>query len=214
MMSRFFEGICELLFPGHVACILCGEEAVINEKGLCADCERSICRCVDPLPLHHASGFTAGLLYEGITTKGIQRLKYGDARFVAPFLASCIEIPEEWKIDLIVPIPLHWLRLWKRGYNQSTLLAAALSGRIGVPVAEKLLRRNRYTKTQTAFGAAQRVKNIRGAFTASPDVKGKHILLVDDVRTTGATLDTAAKALLDAGAKTVYACAACETKRD
>ncbi|MBQ7113473.1 MAG: ComF family protein [Clostridia bacterium] len=213
MMHKIAEGLLTLLYPEHVACILCGEEAVINETGLCTACERSLCRCDDPTPLRHASGFTAGLLFEGAVMEGVHRLKYGDARFVAPLLASYIEIPPEWEIDAIVPIPLHWLRLWKRGYNQSALIASALSERIGVPVEETLLRRSRYTKTQTAFGAAQRAKNIRGAFTASSAAKGRRILLLDDVRTTGATLDSAAEALLHMGAEAVYACAACETKR-
>ncbi|MBE5785229.1 MAG: ComF family protein [Clostridiales bacterium] len=213
-MKRLMEGIFALLYPDYVACILCGEEAILNEKGLCVSCEKSICRSEHPAQVRYASGFTAGLIFAGATMDAVHRLKYGDARYVAPFLASYIEIPPEWEIDVIVPIPLHWRRLWKRGYNQSALLAESLSGRFGIPVAEKLLRRVRYTKTQTALGAAQRTKNIRGAFSASGSVKGKRILLVDDVCTTGATLSTAAKALLDAGAAVVYACAACETKRD
>lgn len=214
MMKRIWEGVLSLIYPEHVACIFCGAEAILDENGLCNDCAASIIRDDDPEPLRHAAGFTAGLLFAGGVVDAVHGLKYKDALYVAPLLASYIEIPPEWEPDVIAPVPLHWLRRLKRGYNQSALLAEALSGRIGTPVSEKLLRRVRYTKTQTKLGAAARAKNIRKAFSASAGVKGKRVLLIDDVRTTGSTLDAAALALYEAGAETVYACAACERKRD
>ena len=98
-------------------------------------------------------------------------------------------------------------------YNQSALLAEALSERIGVPVCEELIRRTRNTKTQTSLNARRRAQNLRGAFAASPEAKGMRLLLIDDVRTTGATLSECARALREAGAAAVYACAACERER-
>lgn len=214
MIKRIGNGLLSLLYPEHVACIFCGNEAILDERGICGACAASITRVENPEPLHHAAGFTAGLLFEGGVIDAVHGLKYKDAVYVAPLLASFIEIPPDWELDCIVPIPLHFIRLWRRGYNQSALLAQALSERIGVPVSEKLLRRVRYTKTQTKLGAAQRAKNIRNAFAAAADVQGKRILLIDDVRTTGSTLDSAAMALRKGGAAAVYACSACERKRD
>jgi ComF family protein len=102
--------------------------------------------------------------------------------------------------DFVVPVPLHWRRRWARGFNQAADLAAGL----GLPVVHAL-RRSRNTPSQTDLPAAARHANVRQAFTVrpEPDVSGSWIVLVDDVRTTGATLEACARALLDAGARRV-----------
>ena len=109
-----------------------------------------------------------------------------------------------------MPVPLHWTRLLRRGYNQSEMLARALAQRYpGLPVRTDVLRRARRTRSQTSLSAAQRKKNLRGAFAASPLVEGLSVLLVDDVATTRATLGACARALKRRGAKRVYAACAC-----
>jgi len=107
--------------------------------------------------------------------------------------------------DVVCPVPLHPARLRERGFNQSLLLAAAISMNTRIPLVEGLTR-TRYTPTQTTKASPEkRLKNVRGAFQIRPDagIAGKTVLLVDDVMTTGATLDQAAQALLKVGAVSV-----------
>jgi ComF family protein len=109
-------------------------------------------------------------------------------------------------VDLVAPIPLHPARLRDRGFNQSELLARFLARRFSWPVETAALLRIRRTRPQVGLSTAERRANVMGAFLAEPAlVNGKHILLVDDVRTTGATLAAAAGVLLAAGAKSVSA---------
>jgi ComF family protein len=102
--------------------------------------------------------------------------------------------------DMIIPVPLHWTRLWARGYNQAGWLASALATRIAKPYAPLTLLRKRRTPSQNGLSASGRARNVQGAFHVSHNVVGKTILLVDDVYTTGATINACAKALLRAGA--------------
>lgn len=115
-----------------------------------------------------------------------------------------VALPRDERPDLIVPVPLHWLRRWRRGYDQAWRLASALSHRTGIPCGQ-VLRRKRKTRPQTSLTRAERRLNVRGAFEAPrPDrIRGKTVLLVDDVYTTGATLGECAKSLRAAGARRV-----------
>ena len=109
--------------------------------------------------------------------------------------------------DLIAPVPLHWRRLWARRFNQAAALAGALSDIADVPVLHGALRRVRATPQQVGLSRNQRADNVQGAFKVLPaqkaDVKSRRLILVDDVLTSGATVDTCAKALLRAGAARV-----------
>lgn len=102
-------------------------------------------------------------------------------------------------ITAIVPVPLHPKRLKERGYNQAEVIAVGLSEAMGVPVVTDVLHRNVYTQTQTKKTRMERMQNIAGAFTVSntEKIERGHVLLVDDVITTGATLETCAQTLLD-----------------
>ena len=97
-----------------------------------------------------------------------------------------------WKdVDMVIPVPLHRSRLWKRGYNQAEVIAAAIAVSLGVQMNNEILIRNRRTKTQTKVDVQKKGSNVSGAFTArkySSDIHIRHILLVDDVFTTGSTL--------------------------
>ena len=108
-------------------------------------------------------------------------------------------------LDRIVPVPLHPSREKERGYNQSALVAYAMEARLGVPVRTDLMARTRRTATQTKLNAAERVQNVAGAFEVRcpESVRGRRILLVDDVLTTGATVNACTEALLSAGARRV-----------
>lgn len=110
-------------------------------------------------------------------------------------------------VDLVLPVPLHPSRVRERGYNQSALIARGVGEALGRPVEARALARTRATRTQTELSAAERVQNVSGAFVVRrPErVAGLGLLLVDDVFTTGATLDACAGVLLDAGAVEVFA---------
>jgi ComF family protein len=116
---------------------------------------------------------------------------------------------ESLGVDVVVPIPLHWWRRWRRGYNQSAALATGLTAVLGLPCRPSWLRRVRATSTQSSLPATIRRENPRGAFRASARVAGHSVLLVDDVLTTGATAHAAASALRKAGAARVVVAALC-----
>ena len=107
--------------------------------------------------------------------------------------------------DALVPVPLHWLRRLRRGYNQSHALARGLSRRLGIPLRAPWLRRVRHTPRQTSRSFEERRANVRDAFRAAggPALRAKTVLLVDDVMTTGATASEAARALRAGGASRV-----------
>ncbi len=109
--------------------------------------------------------------------------------------------------DLIAPVPLHWMRLFARRYNQAALLARALARRAGRPVAADLLLRRRHTPSQGRLSPAQRRRNVAGAFAVKPSrrplLEGRRVLLVDDVLTTGATASACARTLRRDGARAV-----------
>jgi ComF family protein len=109
--------------------------------------------------------------------------------------------------DALVPVPLHWRRLWARRFNQSALLAKAISEAARVPVAENALQRVKATPQQVGLSQTDRASNVQRAFHVPPDgkaqVKGRRLVLIDDVLTSGATADACARTLLRAGASNV-----------
>ena len=201
------------LYPPDVACVLCGREALLDEARLCARCRGSLTLApalAAPLPL---SGITAAYRYDGGARDGIRALKYQNQMRLAPFFADAITLPSDWRIDAVVPVPLHPLKQWLRSYNQSTLIAESLCGRYALPLRGDLLRRNRFTRSQTTLEAFERAKNVAKAFSASPEAAGLNILLVDDVTTTHSTLLACAVALKAAGCGSIYAaCATAATR--
>ena len=106
--------------------------------------------------------------------------------------------------DVLIPVPLHWRRLWARRFNQAAALAGAISQISGVPVLHDVLKRVRATPQQVGLSKTERADNMQGAFRVPGDqkaeIKGKRLVLIDDVLTSGATVDTCARALLRAGA--------------
>ncbi|MGE5224806.1 MAG: ComF family protein [Omnitrophica WOR_2 bacterium] len=110
----------------------------------------------------------------------------------------------KWKIDVVVPVPLGVARLAERGYNQAALLARPVSLGMGLSYSSKALFRIRETRSQVELKASERKSNVKGAFQARSElVDGKHVLVIDDVATTGSTLGECARALLEAGAAQV-----------
>jgi len=146
--------------------------------------------------------------YEGVLRKLIHLFKYGKVETLAGPLSRLLitAIPLDVQFDEVVAMPMHWRKQWERGFNQAELLAAPVSARYGLPLSNAL-RRRRYTQAQASLTEGQRRDNLIGSFfVRGPElIRGKRILLVDDVFTTGATLRSAADALKTAGAAHVTA---------
>src|SRR5271163_1145100 len=152
----------------------------------------------------------AAVRFDEISRALVHALKYGDRLDLAPMMGRWIshagrEILAE--ADALVPVPLHWRRLWARRFNQSAMLAAAISAESKVPVAGKALKRIKATAQQVGLTRSERALNVQGAFRVPPQgkgaVAGRRLVLVDDVLTSGATVDGCARALLRAGAANV-----------
>jgi ComF family protein len=158
----------------------------------------------------------APLLYNGPIVEAVIALKFRQRIELAEFFARILlyhvkmEMNKE-KFDCIVPVPLHYRRFYSRGFNQSEEIGRFLAGWMSVPLWTETLRRARPTKPQTRLAHADRLKNVRDAFVifhADP-VKERHVLLLDDVFTTGSTVNACAMALKEAGVRRVTALTLC-----
>jgi len=161
----------------------------------------------DPPAYHRAR---AAVRFDEISRALVHALKYGDRLDLAPMMGRWIgqagrELLAE--ADALVPVPLHWRRRWARRFNQSAMLAAAVSAISGVPIAADALKRVKATTQQVGLSRSERAANVQGAFRVPPEGKpavvGRRLVLIDDVLTSGATVEGCAKALLRAGAVNV-----------
>jgi ComF family protein len=149
----------------------------------------------------------AAVRYDDIARTLVHAFKYGDRLDLAPLMGRWMARAGRELLsdaDALVPVPLHWRRLWARRFNQSAALAGAISAVCNAPVLHGRLRRLRATAQQVGLSRPERAQNVQGAFRVPPaqraEVAGKRLVLVDDVLTSGATADTCARALLRAGA--------------
>jgi ComF family protein len=152
----------------------------------------------------------AAVRYDDIASALVHALKYGDRLDLAPAMGRWMaqagrELTDG--ADALVPVPLHWRRLWARRFNQAAALAQEVSKASGVPVVDTALRRMRSTPQQVGLDRSDRADNVQGAFAVpderTPAVAGKRLVLVDDVLTSGATVGACTRALLRAGAAQV-----------
>jgi ComF family protein len=148
--------------------------------------------------------------YDEVARTLVHALKYQDRTDLAPAMGRWMaraghELLAE--ADMLVPVPLHWRRGWSRRYNQSGALARVVEGKSGVKLRGDVLRRIRATEQQVGLSRPQRASNVQGAFKvadeAQSDVQGRHVIVIDDVLTSGATVDACARALLRAKAAQV-----------
>ena len=161
----------------------------------------------DPPAYHRAR---AAARYDDVARALVHALKYGDRLDLAPAMGRWMARAGHELLsdaDALVPVPLHWRRLWARRFNQSALLAKTISGETGVAVADMVLRRFKATAQQVGLSQAERARNVQGAFRVPEEcraaVAGRRLVLIDDVLTSGATSDACARALLRAGAQSV-----------
>jgi ComF family protein len=224
------SGLVQILYPG--CCHLCGVLLAPRVDSFCPSCRTGL--IVDPLPsCPHCAGtvgpyvqtaggcvgcrresfaFDAAIRLGPYDSVGgaVLKLKHHDGEGLAELLGKLWVGRDEQRfrsfgVDVVVPVPLHWFRRWRRGYNQSAALARALAVHLQIPCFPSWLRRLRNTPVQTTQTPAGRRENVRGAFRARRRARlnGKSVLLVDDVMTTGATANEAARALRAAGATRV-----------
>jgi ComF family protein len=195
-------------------CDDCAQRIPLFYAPLCPRCGRPensqrLCKVCQTAPLNVAP-IRATFLFEGEVRDVIHALKYRGARdILSPLAKRMAEVWQYHKMesDLLIPVPLHANREAKRGYNQSILIAKALGRQIGVQVAEGVLTRVRDTMSQTKLNREERKKNVNDAFAYNADTKldGMRVTLIDDVATTGATLEACAVVAMSNGAKSVNA---------
>jgi ComF family protein len=228
-LKRLASRALDVVLPPR--CLACG--AVVGEQGaLCPDCWAAIdflapplcARCGFPFDFEAADAelcaacrtrppvydrARAVLRYDVASRGMLLAFKHADRTDLAPYFGRWLaRAGAEFlaEADIVAPVPLHWTRLFSRRYNQAALLARAAAKEAGRPFLGDILIRRRRTKPQRS-GLAARARNVAGAFTVPrarrPAVEDRRVLLVDDVRTTGATLEACARALKAAGASGV-----------
>ncbi|MDD4102375.1 MAG: ComF family protein [Kiritimatiellae bacterium] len=211
-------GICDQ--PSRHVCWECRSRVELYETSLCSVCGRYaeggvghafVCDVCRSAPPSFDRARSAGR-FSGVLRKQIHLFKYGHSLWLAPDLADILEgcLRAHFAaddVDVVVPVPLHPARQRERSFNQATVLARELARRIERHCAVNVLARVRHTETQTALDAPRRRANMLGAFEAVRPEMARHrrVLLVDDVMTTGATLNECARVLKKAGAYTVWA---------
>lgn len=214
MIKRVLRVVSSAVFPEDCTCVFCDKECVQDANGLCAECAASLRFCNTVPQIRGIDEIRSGVLYEGGVQNGIYRFKYHNQRYLAPYLANFLAVPNVWECEMIVPTPLSQARFLTRGYNQVALIAYELGKRTGIPVREDVLIRVKDTAPQYGLSLKERARNMRGAFQAHESCKGKTVLLLDDIYTTGSTLRACAKALRDSGVKSVYALTVCHAPRE
>jgi ComF family protein len=233
--SELFQAAVSLLYPA--TCTVCRKQVRAGEY-LCDSCEQKILRIVPPFcakcsePFEgsinnafrcancahrtiHFEAAVAAYRGRGIVRDVIHEFKYNRQihlrHLVARWLRAALDDDRlsGQQLDVIVPVPLHPARQRERGFNQAGLLAEMVSTETSIP-CRPLLKRIRYTTTQTALDRSERMENLHNAFRLrkNADVRGLRVLLIDDVLTTGSTLSECARVLKRAGATSVHAATA------
>ena len=220
-INGFFDFFIPRQCPG------CNNKLLNSETAICDKCLSSI-KIADKerletelerkfLSTKIISDFTSLFVFEKdkVIQSYIHSIKYNKRFLNAMFLGKLMgeklkTIIKDWEVDYLVPVPLHQLRVAERGFNQSRYIASGISKKMGIKVSDRILKRIKYTETQTNLSLPEREKNISGAFKVRHEssIKNKSFILVDDVITTGATIRECGKVLLEAGANKVYACSA------
>lgn len=234
MLRRFFNTLVDIVYPktcvvckhklkeiscvDNLVCMSCWTKIKRNVPPFCYRCGRhlekprkNICPECVKRQLHFDRAFSP-CIYEGIMKELIHAFKYQGKDYLSYTLSRLmVEFIKDYNLpvdllDLVIPIPLHKARLREREFNQAELLSDYIASTFNKNVLSDNLRRLRNTKTQTELETNQRLLNVKDSFgvAESREIKGKNILLVDDVFTTGATSSEAAYALKNAGANIVF----------
>lgn len=212
------ERVIDAILPR--ACAACGRRLDLDEEVICATCDLNLPRTLyyrDPQTNKMAQAFYGKLDVERCSalfyfhptsdiSRAVYAMKYGGRDDIAAYLGRLTAqemLPSGFfdGIDVLVPIPLARRKQRRRGYNQSEMIARGIAAETSLPVATDAVVRTKETKTQTALNAMQRMDNVEGAFalTNADALRGRHVLIVDDIVTTGATITACARAAQRAG---------------
>jgi len=205
------QSALQLVYPA--SCCICENDLMLHENHICSKCaydlpyittnEQDVTKLsklfwgrVEIHAIHSYLNYQKGNSVQAI----LHKIKYQSRPKIATHFGRLLakSIPKDHSFNCIVPVPLHPKKLLKRGFNQSTAIAEGLSEILEIPINEKCIRRNAYNESQTKFSKYDRFENVRSIFTViKPEqIKGRHILLVDDVLTTGATIEACAAEFL------------------
>jgi ComF family protein len=204
-IARAIAAIDQAIMP--LRCAFCGTRAGHGNRFICGGCRTDL--PWNGSPVASEPGLlrreVAPLAYAFPIDAAIKALKYQRKLFYGPALAealcaACDRLPGD--VDTVMPVPLHWRRKWWRGFNQALELARPVARHLGVPIIH-VVTRTRFTPSQARLNAPDRVRNLRAAFRLRRPLTCRHVLLVDDVITTGSTLQELARVLLDGGAEHV-----------
>lgn len=204
---KLSEKPLNLIFPKRAVCMGCGSAAGFEQEWLCDDCRKKLAqRWLGAFPESRLDGSAAAYHYGGPSGGVVRNFKYhGVKKLAEPMTKDMLRALEQIQpigAELVVPVPMHRRRQKQRGYNQSELLAREIAKALNLPCENGLVR-TRNTVQQAKLEGESRRKNLKDAFRAEPCVAGKHILLVDDVYTTGETARECARALREGGAVSV-----------
>lgn len=230
LAARVWRGFLDVLTPS--LCLVCGA-GVSEPASLCVACwsglahlDEPVCDALGtPFAYDQGEGATSGaavadpplwdraraaVIFDDHAAKLVHALKYQDRQEAGLLMARMMARAGRKLIsqaDVILPVPLHRFRLWQRRFNQSAFLAARIAALTATPCRHDVLQRKRRTRAQVGLDQAARRKNVKGAFVIPLEkamaISGKAVLLIDDVRTTGATAEACAAALREAGAARV-----------
>lgn len=196
----------KLSFVKGAVCKRCGKEIASREAEFCFDCTK------------HRRSFEYGralVNYDAVAKKSMAKIKYGNKREYLDFYAEalCMRYGKEimrMEADALVPVPVHPSRRRQRGFNQAEVLAEGIGRRLGIAVCGEVLRREKKTAPQKELGPQERLKNLEEAFAAGAVPEWlERVILVDDIYTTGSTIEACTRALKRAGVKKVYFLSIC-----
>jgi competence protein ComFC len=208
--SFIIKAFLDIIFPP--VCWICETILEADRKVVCVDCFSAIEKFGEKTSEFDNEVFLFDRTYilfefDDILRKLVHMIKYQNCRSLALYFAQAayeqLNTLSIKTYSRIIPVPLHPLRLRERGYNQSAEIVRYLSTIMSIPQRNNPLSRLRHTQTQTQLSKQQRITNISGAFDCSQDLSGEHILVIDDVITTGSTVNECSRALLAAGAASV-----------
>jgi len=206
MLLRAFD---DAVMP--LRCVFCGARTREPEKHVCSGCDADLPRIASPPPPASSplDAEVAPLAYEFPVDAAIKALKFQRKLFYAPaflgLLCAAIRMLPDG-IDAVLPVPLHWRRRWFRGFNQAHEIAKPVAKKLGVPILGNV-RRKRSTAFQSGLSARERANNLRAAFAVRGELFCEHVLIVDDVITTGTTVRQLARVVKKAGVNRVSALA-------
>ena len=208
-LKTLVKKVTDAIYPDNTYCIMCGREKPTVSYEICEDCllklkdakeVRSIIDCTA------LDDMTAAFRYKDLLSDVIKRMKYSNANYLCKRLAGFFEAGEDWGFDFVTCVPMHRLSKRKRGYNQAELLAKEYAKAHSLTFKGDVLKRIKRPKRQANLTREERLKAQQNTMTADESkAAGRSILVIDDVCTTGSTLNECARVLKEAGAVRVYA---------